>query len=329
LSNKSIGMTTVENPGRVMATVDVVTGAFSYTGSFIARRLLAAGHQVRTLTNNPSPPPDLAAKVVAAPLDFDDADGLVRFMRGADTLYNTYWIHSNYGADAFAGAVRRSQRLFAAAREAGIRRLVHISIANPTMSDHPYYASKAKLEEALRSTGMSYGIVRPTLVYGEGDVLINNIAWVLRHFPIFAIPGDGAYRLQPVHVEDVAAIAVTAGLANDNMAVDAAGPDILRFDELVRMMRQAVASKAVLLKTAPALALAGARVAGFIARDALLTREQLDDLRAELLVSHEPPCGAIRFSEWLPRHQAFLGLRYASAKTRHQPRLSPLRARSR
>ncbi len=307
-----------------MAAVDVVTGAFSYTGSFIARRLLAAGHQVRTLTNNPSPPPDLAAKVAAAPLDFDDADGLARFMRGADTLYNTYWIHSNYGADAFAEAVRRSRRLFAAAREAGIRRLVHISIANPTASGHPYYASKAKLEEALRSTGISYGIVRPTLVYGEGDVLINNIAWVLRHFPIFAIPGDGAYRLQPVHVEDVAAIAVTAGLANHNLALDAAGPDLLRFEEIVRMLRHAVGSRAVLLKTAPALALAGARVAGFIARDALLTREQLDDLRAELLISHKPPRGTVRFTEWLPRQQAFLGLRYASAQTRHRPRLSPL-----
>jgi NADH dehydrogenase len=311
-----------------MATVDVVTGAFSYTGSFIARRLLAAGRHVRTLTNNPSPPPDLAGKVVTAPLDFDDADGLVRFMRGADTLYNTYWIHSNFGADAFADAVRRSQRLFAAAREAGIRRLVHISIANPTASGHPYYASKAKLEEALRSSGISYGIVRPTLVYGEGDVLINNIAWVLRHFPIFAIPADGAYRLQPVHVDDVAAIAVTAGLADENLAVDAAGPDTLRFEELVRMLRQAVGSRSVLVKTSPALALAGARVAGFIARDALLTREQLDDLRAELLISHEPARGTIRFTEWLPRQQAFLGLRYASAQTRHQPRLSPLRARS-
>src|SRR5437588_6318848 len=145
-----------------MATADVVTGAFSYTGSFIARRLLAAGHQVRTLTNNPSPPPDLKEKVARTPLDFDDADNLVRFMRGADTLYNTYWIHSNYGAEAFVGAVRRSKTLFAAAREAGIRRLVHISIANPTASGHPYYASKAELDETLRSAGMAYAIVRPT-----------------------------------------------------------------------------------------------------------------------------------------------------------------------
>jgi NADH dehydrogenase len=202
--------------------------------------------------------------------------------------------------------------------------VVHISIANPTGSVHPYYASKAALEDALRSTGISYGIVRPTLVYGEGDVLINNIAWVLRHFPVFAIPGDGAYRVQPVHVEDVAAIAVTAGLADDNLTVDAAGPDVLRFEELVRLLRHAVGSRAVLLKTAPALALAGARVAGFIAKDALLTREQLDDLRAELLISHEPAGGTIRFSEWLPRQEAFLGRRYASAQTRHQPRLSRL-----
>jgi NADH dehydrogenase len=307
-----------------MAIADVVTGAFSYTGSFIARRLLAAGHQVRTLTNNPRPPTDLAGKVVSAPLDFDDAEGLVRFMRGAETLYNTYWIHSNYGPDAFAGAVQRSKILFAAAREAGIGRLVHISIANPTASVHPYYASKAELEDALRSTGMSYAIVRPTLVYGEGDVLINNIAWVLRHFPVFAIPGDGAYRLQPVHVEDVASIAVTAGLAEGNLALDAAGPDILRFAELVRIIRQVVGSRSVVLKTTPAVALAGARVAGFIAKDALLTPEQLDDLRAELLVSQEPPRGTIRFSEWLPRQRTVLGLHYASAQTRHQPRLAPL-----
>src|SRR5712691_1706642 len=131
-----------------MATADVVTGAFSYTGSFIARRLLAAGHQVRTLTNNPSPPPDLREKVASAPLDFDDIDSLVRVMRGADTLYNTDWIHSNYGSDAFAGAVQRSKKLFAAARGAGIRRLVHLSIANPRASQHPYYASKAELEKA-------------------------------------------------------------------------------------------------------------------------------------------------------------------------------------
>ena len=306
-----------------MATTDVVTGAFSYTGSFIARRLLAAGHQLRTLTNNPRPPTDLAGKIVGAPLDFEDVDGMVRLMRGADTVYNTYWIHSNYGADAFDGAVRRSKVLFAAAREAGIRRLVHISIANPTASTHPYYASKARLEEALGSTGMSYAIVRPTLVYGEGDVLINNIAWVLRHFPVFAIPGDGAYRLQPVHVEDVASIAVSAGLAEGNLAVDAAGPAILRFGELVRIIRQVVGSRSVVLKTAPAVALAGARVAGFFARDAVLTPEQFDDLRAELLMSREPPRGTIRFSEWLPRQGAVLGLHYAKAQTRHEPRPAP------
>ena len=307
-----------------MATADVVTGAFSYTGSFIARRLIAAGHQVRTLTNNPSPPPDLRETVASAPLDFEDADKLVRFMRGADALYNTYWIHSNYGADAFGAAVHRSKKLLAAARVAGIRRIVHLSIANPDGSRHPYYASKAELEAAVRSAGISYAIVRPTLVYGEGDVLINNIAWVLRHFPVFAIPGDGAYRLQPVHVEDVAAIAVTAGLAGGDIAVDAAGPDILRFEEVVRMLHRAVRSRGVLLKTPPTVALAGARVAGFIMKDALLTREQLDDLRAELLVSAELPHGTIRFSEWLPRQRVDLGRRYASARTRHQPRLVPV-----
>src|SRR5207302_11479023 len=156
---------------------------------------------------------------------------------GSDTPTTTYWIHPNYCAEASALAIQRSKTLFAAPREPGVRRLVHLSIANPSASRHPYYASKAELEQVVRSAGMSYAIVRPTLVYGEGHVLINNIAWLLRLSPVFAIPGDGAYRVQPVHVEDVASIAVSAGLADGDIAVDAAGPDILRFEALVRILR--------------------------------------------------------------------------------------------
>jgi len=300
-----------------MATTDVVTGAFSYTGSFIARRLLAAGHQVRTLTNHPRPPTDLAGKIVSAPLDFEDADGMVRLMRGAGTVYNTYWIHSNYGADAFDGAVRRSKLLFAAAREAGIRRLVHISIANPTASNHPYYASKAQLEEALRSTGMSYAIVRPTLVYGEGDVLINNIAWVLRHFPVFAIPGDGAYRLQPVHVEDVASIAVTAGLADGNLAMDAAGPDILSYAELVDSVAIAIHHTRPIVFTPPSFTLLAGRALGRYVKDVILTPQELEGLMEELLVSDEPPRGRMRLDDWLLRSSDTLGMSYASELARH------------
>src|SRR5918911_4454103 len=206
--------------------VDVVTGAFSYSGRFIAAQLLAQGRGVRTLTNHPNPDHPLADRVPAYPLDFGDMSGLTAVLKGADTLYNTYWVRAPHGSLTHATAVENTRRLIQAAKEAGVRRIVHTSIANPTASNLTYYKGKAALEEIVESSGLSYAIVRPTLIFGEGDVLINNIAWLLRHLPVFGIPGDGRYRLQPVHVKDHASILVTAGAESANLIVDSAGPEI-------------------------------------------------------------------------------------------------------
>ena len=92
---------------------------------------------------------------------------------------------------------------------ADVRRVVHISIARAGQSQLPYFRGKAALETALRSSELSHAIVRPTVIWGGGrDVLLNNIAWCLRRFPVFLLPG-GKYQIQPVHVEDLAALAVT------------------------------------------------------------------------------------------------------------------------
>src|SRR5436305_3130230 len=160
-----------------MSTVDVVTGAFSYTGRFVAPRLLGRGRAVRTMTNHRDRSSPLAGRIEVFRLDFNRPSGLIAALRGADTLYNTYWVRSNHGAASFEQAVRNTGVLIDAAREAGVRRVVHISIANPDKSNRPYYRGKAALEAGVRASGISYAILRPTLLFGHGDVLINNIAW--------------------------------------------------------------------------------------------------------------------------------------------------------
>jgi NADH dehydrogenase len=300
--------------------VDVVTGAFSYSGRFVAAELLQRGRGVRTLTNHSKPDDPLASRIPAQPLDFEDSAALVTALTGADTLYNTYWVRAPRVGVPHTIAVDNTKRLIDAARRAGVRRIVHTSIANPTASRLSYYRGKAELEDAVRASGLSYAIVRPTLLFGEGDVLINNIAWLLRHLPVFGIPGDGRYRLQPMHVRDHAALLVQTGLESTNQTVDSAGPDIFAFEELVRLLRRAMGVHTLVLHLPPALAMVGANVAGRLTGDILLTRDELDDLMHDILVSHEPPRGRIRLTDWLKTNADTVGRVYASEVARHYRR---------
>ncbi|HYG57273.1 MAG TPA: NAD(P)H-binding protein, partial [Symbiobacteriaceae bacterium] len=203
-----------------MTELHVVTGAFSYTGKYITRRLLDRSIQVRTLTGHPNRPNPFGQAVEAVPYAFDQPARLVESLRGASTLYNTYWVRFPYGDASYEQAVRNTETLFRAAREAGVRRVVHVSIANADpASPLPYYAGKGRLEEALASSGLSYAILRPTVVFGREDILINNIAWLLRRFPIFGVPGSGDYGIQPIYVEDLADLAVAAAGRKENMAL--------------------------------------------------------------------------------------------------------------
>lgn len=300
-----------------MSSFDVVTGAYSYTGRFVAPRLLQRGRTLRTLTNHPDRRSPLWGQIETLPLDFDDRDRLVAALHGADTLYNTYWVRSNHGAASFEQAVRNTGVLLTAAREAGVRRVVHVSIANPDKSNQPYYRGKAALEARLRESGMSYAIVRPTLLFGHGDVLINNIAWFLRHLPVFAIPGDGQYRLQPVFVEDYADRIVAAGQSAENVTVDVAGPERFSFEGLVRLLRDAMGKRTPLLRVPPFVALAGAGVVSLALRDITLTADELRDLMDEMLISGEPSTCPTRLSVWVRGHHDELGREYASEVNRH------------
>jgi NADH dehydrogenase len=301
----------------------VVTGAFGYTGKYITRRLLAQGKQVKTLTGHPHRPNPFGAQVSVAPFNFDHPAELVKSLVGATTLYNTYWVRFTYGDMSFGQAVANTQTLIKAAEDAGVRRLVHVSITNPSKdSSLPYFKGKGILEEFIAHSQLSYAIIRPTVIFGLEDILINNIAWLLRRFPVFAIPGDGSYRLQPIYVEDMAELAVAAGARTTNEVIDAVGPDIFTFKELVELLKCAVGSRARLLTVPPRVALWCARAISVLVRDEVLTLEEVDGLMANLLISSQPPTGKTRLSAWLAANAEYVGARYASEVGRHydQPR---------
>jgi NADH dehydrogenase len=298
--------------------MDVVTGAFSFTGRFIARRLMEQERQIKTLTNHPKRPgtEDITADV--APLQFTDREALVESLRGADVLYNTYWVRFHHGKVRFGEAVANTRILVGAARDAGVRKVVHISVSNPS-EDSPldYYAGKARAERAVRESGLAWAIIRPTLVFGQGDILINNIAWLLRKLPIFGIPGRGDYRLQPVAAEDVAEIATWAAEQSDNVTVDAAGPDIIYYSEMVESIAIAVGRHPRFVYMSPKRTLLASRLIGRYVKDVVLNEPELEGLMQELLVSHERPRGTRRLDNWLLTNADTLGTKYASELDRH------------
>jgi uncharacterized protein YbjT (DUF2867 family) len=301
--------------------LDVVTGAFSYTGSFVARRLLDDGVRVRTLTRRDDPTNPLHGKIETSPLQFADRAALVESLRGARCLYNTYWVRFERGGTTFDRAVRNSALLFEAAAQAGVQRIVHVSVSNPAEdSPLPYFRGKAQVERALAAAGPAYAIVRPTLVFGPRDILVNNIAWILRRFPVFLLPGDGSGRVQPVSAEDVAEIAVTTAAGT----VDAAGPEEYSFAELVRLVGVAIGCRRPLVHAPPRVALALGAVVGAARHDVILTRDELEGLQTSLLVSHEPPLGRASFREWLERNGADLGHAYVSELGRNFRGYAPL-----
>ncbi len=295
-----------------------VTGAFSYSGKYIARRLLTRGEEVITLTGHPNRPDPFGGKVKAFPLDFNDVSSLTESLKGVDVLVNTYWIRFDHGQNTQPRAVENTRRLINAASRAGVKRIVHISITNPSAdSPLPYFQGKAANEKAVTESGMSYAILRPTVLAGAEDILINNIAFLLKRFPVFALPGDGSYRLQPVCVEDLADLATDAIYRKDNTIMDAVGPDIFTFKEMVELIGDKVKAKRPLISVSPRLALLASQLLSLFLGDVLLTPEEMAGLTANLLVSKKPPRGKTHLADWLEANKDKIGAKYASEIKRH------------
>ena len=297
--------------------LDAVTGAFSYSGAAIAGRLRAAGHRLRTLTGHPERAP-AGTDIDVRPLDFADRARLTESLRGVHTLYNTYWVRFAHGSVDHAAGVANNRALFTAAADAGVRRVVHVSITNPSLnSPYSYFRGKAEVEQNLATSGLSYAIARPAILFGGDGVLVNNIAWLLRRVPVFAIGGRGDYRVRAIHVDDLAALCIQLGSDSAAVTVDAVGPQRLTFREMVDAVRTAVGSRALVIDVPGPALLAMSRLLGIVLRDTLLTDDEYHAMADGLADSSAPATGRIAFTEWVAEHGADLGRRYANEINRH------------
>jgi len=301
----------------------VVTGAFGYSGKYIAARLIERGERVRTLTSSGHRANPFGGRVEVHPFNFDDPARLAESLDGARVLYNTYWIRFNYGGGPFthATAVRNTLALVDAARRAGVGRVVHTSITNPSL-DSPleYFRGKATLERALVDSGLSYAILRPAVLFGREDILVNNIAWILRRLPVFGVFGDGQYKLQPVHVEDFAQLALAMGQADGNATVDAIGPETFTYRGLVAAIASAIGVRRPIVSVPPQVGYWVGRLLGGMMGDVTITREEIRGLMDGLLYTSSPPAGTTRLTEWARAHASTLGVRYASELGRRRDR---------
>ena len=304
----------------------VITGAFGYSGRHIAKKLLAEGAvNVKTITGHPrlsgdrdGERKDLGERVAAMPFNFENPEALVESLRGVSVLYNTYWVRFDHGSRTHERAVANTRTLIDAAAAAGVERFVHVSITNPDESSHlPYFKGKALLERHLAESGLSYAVLRPAVLFGGRDVLINNIAWLLRRLPVFGVPGRGDYGIQPIHVDDLAELAVEQGGSRENVTLDAVGPETFSYLELVRLVKRRIGSWAPIFKMPPAIVLAAARAVGWYVGDVVLTKEEIDGLMQNLLVSDRPSPATTRFTDWLDDHADQLGRKYANELSRH------------
>jgi uncharacterized protein YbjT (DUF2867 family) len=300
-----------------MTQLDIVTGAFSYSGAAIASELTRLGHQVRTLTGHPERAPHGTA-IDCRPLDFTDARGLAESMTGARCLYNTYWVRFAHGQVSHRLAVANSKILFAAAAQAGVQRIVHVSITHPGLdSADSYFRGKAEVEQALAGCGVPYAIARPAVLFGGDGVLVNNIAWLLRRLPVFAIGGSGAYRIRPIHLDDLARLCADLGQRSDNVTVDAVGPQSLPFRQLVAEIRDAIGSRSLIMPVPGALIPVLAGLLNLILRDTLLTAAEYRSMAAGCADSAAPATGEVKFTDWVHEHGAELGRSYANELDRH------------
>lgn len=299
----------------------VVTGAFGYSGQYIARRLLAKGRRVRTLTSATGRQHSLGHALEARPFEFDNPNKLVDSLHDASVLYNTYWIRFNYRTFGHSEAVENTLTLFAAAKAAGVERIVHVSITNPS-EDSPleYFHGKARLERALRESGLSYAILRPTVLFGKQDILINNIAWALRHFPVFLLFGSGEYRIQPIYVDDLAKLAVEQGESRENCVIDAIGPETFTYRQLVEAIASAIGSRRPTLGSPATFAHVIGKVVGWIKGDVMITRDEIRGLTSDLLCTGSPPAGQTKLTDWLAEHADELGQKYRSEVARRRNR---------
>lgn len=300
-----------------------VTGALGYTGKSLTEQLLAQSFRVRTLTNSPDRENPFGDQLEIYPLAFDNHAQLVESLRGVSVLHNTYWVRFNHKLFTFDQAVENTKKLFAAAKEAGVEKIVHVSILHADHADDlGYYKGKHELEIELKALDLPYAIVRPGVLFGRGDILVNNIAWTLRRFPFFGTFGRGNYKLRPLHVDDMATLMINAAKDSEFKTIDAVGPETHTYRDLIQLIGSKCGVSKPVIPVPPTFAYFVSKLVNQLVDDVVITREEISGLMRGILDSNAPDAGAIKLSEYIELHKETIGCRYANEIKRRTDRHS-------
>ncbi len=295
--------------------ISVITGAESFIGKYISNLLIPLNFKIRSFTNKSI---NKTKNIEFYPYNFNNSEEVIKIFKGADFFFNTYWIRFNFKDKKFEKAYENTKFLIDCAKLAGVKKIIHISITNANpLSPFEYFKYKGFIENYIINSGISYSILRPTVVFGREDILINNIIWFLKRFPIFPIFGRGDYLIQPIYVKDLAKIAVEKALNSENSIVDCAGPEIFSFRELIKKIRDVIDSKSIIINLPTKAVFSLLKFLSFFLKDVILTREEILALKGNLLYSKDPPLGKERIIDWIKNEKDYLGIQYRSEILRH------------
>jgi uncharacterized protein YbjT (DUF2867 family)/membrane protease YdiL (CAAX protease family) len=219
----------------------LVAGASGFVGRHVVAALEARGHEVVGLDRGRRTGAssmrrvrgDVASESVPAPA-----------LAGAGAIVNVIGIKRPDGAQTFEAVhVDGTRRLIEAAQAAHVPRFIHVSVvASRPDEDSPYHDTKWRAEQLLRESGLAATILRPSVIYGDGDDMLSHLAKMIRFAVLFPVVGRGESLLQPVDVRDVAE-AVTQAIARPETAgrtYDVVGPERVRLRDIVRMVAEAL-----------------------------------------------------------------------------------------
>lgn len=183
-----------------------------------------------------------------------------------------------------------------------------------------YYKGKHQLEDALKELDLPFTIVRPGVLFGRGDILVNNIAWTLRSLPFFGTFGDGSYKLRPLHVEDMASLMLHAADQASSSTVDAVGPESFTYRELIELIGSIVGISKPIFSVHPTLGYLVSKLVNVAKNDVVITRQEIEGLMRGLLDSSAPSAGETKLSTYIEGQKETLGIRYANEIKRRSNR---------
>jgi NADH dehydrogenase len=258
-----------------------LTGATGFVGKHMLERLVSEGYSVRALVRDPQKV-GLSERVKAELVAGDVVEGtrLDEGMQGCDAVIHLVGIIVEKGANTFERVHHLGTRnVVEAAKRAGIKRFVMMSALGVRADGVvPYQTTKWKGEEEVRQSGLPFCILRPSLIFGEGDGFVTQMMATMRSAPLFRpVPGDGTPKFRPIAVEDVTTCFVRALTyeAATNQTVDLGGADELTLNEVLAEIARCAGVRKPAVHIPMPLMMAGATVAQKLLKNPPVTVDQL------------------------------------------------------